>query len=183
MKRVDQKPRARTQRLLVEEMADETLVYDLETHRAHCLNPSAAFVWQRADGETSIAAMAAGLSEAGLPEDPSLVWMAVERLQDAGLLAERVTLPDEPPRFTRKEVLRILGAAAGMTLVFPAVDSVSAPLAAQAASCLTSAQCNALIPNAEGGNCLGLPICSNRAKCCKEVRRGQSTTCSPNNFC
>ena len=40
----DQTPKARTDGLLVEEMDGETLVYDLDTHGAHCLNPAAALV-------------------------------------------------------------------------------------------------------------------------------------------
>ena len=40
------KPRARTEGLVVTELPDELLVYDLERHRAHCLNPTAALVFK-----------------------------------------------------------------------------------------------------------------------------------------
>jgi hypothetical protein len=36
---------------------DEVLAYDLERHRAHCLNPVAAATWALCDGHTSAAQM------------------------------------------------------------------------------------------------------------------------------
>jgi hypothetical protein len=39
-------PRARRDELVVEELDDETLVYDLERHKARCLNHTAALVWR-----------------------------------------------------------------------------------------------------------------------------------------
>ncbi|MBV9278705.1 MAG: hypothetical protein JOZ41_01360, partial [Chloroflexi bacterium] len=44
-------PRARKNGLIVRELEDEVLVYDLERHRAHCLNRAAGLVWKHADGE------------------------------------------------------------------------------------------------------------------------------------
>ena len=38
-------PRARQDELVVEELQDETLVYDLKRHKARCLNRTAALVW------------------------------------------------------------------------------------------------------------------------------------------
>ena len=158
----DQTPKARTKGILVEELDDETLVYDLETHAAHCLNPAATLVWRRSDGHTTVRAMVPPLGEVGLPEEEALVWMALSRLDEAGLV-EPVTLPGSKGGFSRKEVLRVLGATAAMTLLLPAVDSVVAPLAASAASCVSLAACVALPKTA----CGGLPICENRTNCCK----------------
>ena len=158
----DQTPKARTDGLLVEEMDGETLVYDLETHGAHCLNPAAALVWRRSDGRTPVRDMIPLLGEVGLPEEEAVVWMALSRLDDAGLV-EGVTLPGKKAGFSRREVLRVLGATAAMTLLLPAVDSVVAPLAAQAASCITLAACTAL----SWKNCPGIPICTDRTQCCK----------------
>ncbi|MHB1193149.1 MAG: hypothetical protein ACYC6F_08875 [Longimicrobiales bacterium] len=158
----DQTPKARTDGLLVEELDGETLVYDLETHGAHCLNPAAALVWKRSDGRTPVRDLIPLLREVGLPAEESVVWMALSRLDDAGLV-EGVTLPGKRALFSRKEVLRVLGATAAMTLLLPAVESVVAPLAAQTASCITLATCTALKPP----NCTGLPICTDRTKCCK----------------
>lgn len=160
---LDQRPQARTDHVLVEEMDGETLVYDLETHDAHCLNPSAAAIWRRCDGGTTVREMVPLLSAQGLPEEETVVWMALSRLEKAGLV-DPVALPGAKSRYSRKEVLRVLGAAAAMTLLLPAVDSVVAPLAAQAASCISLSACNALAFN----KCPGLPICTNRTLCCKK---------------
>jgi len=158
----DQTPKARTDGLLVEELDDETLVYDLETHGAHCLNRAAALVWRRSDGNTTVRDMVPLLAHVGLPEEEALIWMALSRLDEAGLV-ESVTLPGAKSGFSRKEVLRVLGATAAMTFILPAVESVVAPLAAQAASCITLAACQKLPKN----RCGGLPICENRSLCCK----------------
>lgn len=165
----DQTPKARTDGLLVEELDDETLVYDLETHGAHCLNRAAALVWHRSDGNTTVRDMVPLLAEVGLPEEEALVWMALSRLDDAGLVGS-VTLPGPKGSFSRKQVLRVLGATAAMTLLAPALHSVVAPLALQAASCISLAACQALPKTA----CGGLPICTNRTLCCK--RSGKACT-------
>ena len=52
-------PRARQIELHVEELPDETLVYDLERHKARCLNRTAALVWRHCDGQTGVAEVAA----------------------------------------------------------------------------------------------------------------------------
>jgi len=48
-------PAARQEGLLVRELNDETLVYDLFNigHKAHCLNSTAALIWKYCDGQTS----------------------------------------------------------------------------------------------------------------------------------
>ena len=158
----DQKPLGRQDGVLVEDLEDETLVYDLQTHEAHCLNPAAALVWRGCDGRTTVRALTRCLPEAGLPGDETLVWMALARLSDAGLV-EPLEFPAGRGRFSRKEVLRVLGSAAALTLLLPAVDSVVAPLAAQAASCIANNDCVKRRPP----DCTGLPICGNRTQCCK----------------
>jgi hypothetical protein len=45
-------PHARSEGLVIRELPEETLVYDLKRHRAHCLNPTAARVWSYCDGQT-----------------------------------------------------------------------------------------------------------------------------------
>src|SRR5215813_1471644 len=52
-------PAAREEGLIVQEMADEVLVYDQKRHRAHCLNETAALVWRALDGKSTAAEVAA----------------------------------------------------------------------------------------------------------------------------
>ena len=44
MKNSAKLPHARTKDLVIRELGDETLIYDLANDRAHCLNETAAFV-------------------------------------------------------------------------------------------------------------------------------------------
>ena len=52
-------PKARSQQIVVQELPDETLVYDLKRHKALCLNRAAGLVWKRCDGQTSAPEIAA----------------------------------------------------------------------------------------------------------------------------
>ncbi len=159
-------PRARQDELVVEELPDETLVYDLKRHKARCLNRTAALVWQHCDGQTTVPELAALLEEQlATPTDETVVWMALDRLGRAHLLSEPVTLPADRAQYSRREVLRTLRRAAGISLVLPVVSSIFAPRAAAQASCVTAAACSAASPP----SCLGnMPICGQPGKCCRK---------------
>ena len=76
------------------ELADEALVYDLESHRAICLNRAARSVWKHCDGRTNVAGLVRRLrEEAEGPADESVVWLALEQLGRNNLLSERVRRP------------------------------------------------------------------------------------------
>jgi Coenzyme PQQ synthesis protein D (PqqD) len=136
-------PCAREEALLIEELPDELLVYDLERHRAHTLNRTAALVWRQCDGRTTIAEMAARLHrELDLPADERVVWMALARLQRAHLLQERIATPGSSADYTRRALLRKLALAGGLTLLLPAVQSIVAPTVADAATVLTTHECS-----------------------------------------
>jgi len=155
-------PRARQDELVVEELQDETLVYDLKRHRARCLNRTAALVWRHCDGRTSVGEVATLLEEhVAVPIDESVVWMALDRLDRAHLLSEPVTLPAERTQYSRREMLRTLRRAAGISLLLPVIESIVSPLAAAQASCVSASACAASsLP------CSGLPICGQAGKCC-----------------
>jgi hypothetical protein len=128
-------PRARTTRLVIRELADETLVYDLESHRAHWLNRATALVWGACDGKTDVQGLAAILErDLGLPAEPDLVWLALRQLERSGLLAERVSFAEGKTRVSRRELARRLGV--GLALLLPAAASIVAPTPAHAASCI-----------------------------------------------
>jgi hypothetical protein len=154
---------------VVEVVADETLVYDLRRHRAHCLNPTAGLVWRSCREGRSLAATATLLEEAlRIPEAETAVWMALDRLERAHLLADPPAFPGGRARYARRRVLRALGLGAAATVLLPLVDSIVSPAAAQAASCLTVGQCTALTPP----GCTGQPICGGGPpRCCVRRRR------------
>jgi len=56
------RPKARTEGIVVRELPEEVLVYDLERHAAVCLNRTAALVWKRCDGRASVGELSRSLA-------------------------------------------------------------------------------------------------------------------------
>jgi hypothetical protein len=148
------KPRARKDGLIVHELPNETLVYDLDRDRAHCLNETAAFVWQRCDGRKSTREIAQALGKKTKGHvDEKIVWLAIDQLDRNHLLAVSPARPSAMANMNRREVIRALGISAAVTI--PVVASIVAPTPAQAATCL---------PNGAG--------CSTSAQCCSGLCSG-----------
>lgn len=133
------KPRARKQGLVVQALPDETLVYDLDRDRAHCLNETASLVWGRCDGRTTTKEIAQFLTKSlKHPVDEKIVWVALDQLDRNHLLSEESPIPKTIAGMNRREVVRALGLTAAIAI--PAVVSIVAPLPAQAATCLGNGQ-------------------------------------------
>src|SRR5690349_15388184 len=80
-------PEARQEDLVIEGLGDETLVYDLRTHRAHCLNRTVALIWNHCDGKSTAAEIGGILErEFRAKADTELIWFALNQLYKAGLL-------------------------------------------------------------------------------------------------
>jgi Coenzyme PQQ synthesis protein D (PqqD) len=138
-------PLARQQGLVVQKLDNEVLVYDLDRHRAHCLNPAAAAIWEHCDGQTSVAAMVQYLQQTIHPAvDEAYVRHGLGQLAKCHIL-QRPTVREVG--LSRRETLRRLGAAAAIGL--PIVASILAPTAAEAASCA-----------GPGELCIGIPCCA-----------------------
>jgi Coenzyme PQQ synthesis protein D (PqqD) len=141
------RPCVRADGLVVHALTDEVLVYDLERHKAHCLNHTAALIWKHCNGQTSVSEMVRmleGEMQTPVPED--VVWLALQQLRKARLLAEQTHTPGRGKGMSRREVMRRLGWGAAVAL--PLVTSIVAPTAVEAATCLgsgsactTGAQC------------------------------------------
>ena len=117
-------PKARRDGLVVRELPDELLIYDTETHEAHCLNETAAFVWKQCDGETASRRSPAVLSAAtGTAMDEEVVWVALEDLWKQQLLEGEPAGADEAT-MSRSQALRRTGLVAAVVAV-PAVISMS----------------------------------------------------------
>lgn len=137
-----QYPIARKNGLVVQEVPDEVLVYDLDTNKAHCLNKTAAAIWQSCDGKTSVPEIAKFLSsEMGTKVDDDLVWLAIDQLNESSLLEAQVE-----PRFagqSRRDAIRKIGIASMIAL--PIVASLVAPKSAMASTsctCVTQLDCD-----------------------------------------
>lgn len=125
-------PNARKEGLVIQEMPDEVLVYDLDTNKAHCLNQTAAFVWKSCDGVKSVNDITKVYqAEFGqnVPED--MIWLALDQLGEKNLLEQQIKADFQGQ--TRREVIKRVGLAAVVAL--PIVASLTAPTAAMAVAC------------------------------------------------
>ena len=155
-------PPARRDGLLVQAIDDEVIVYDTERHKAHCLNRTAAAVWEHCDGQTTVAEVARRLArEFEAPIDQTAVWLAVEQLQKAHLLTEA---PQPPSGLSRRDVLKRLGVAAALAV--PLVTTIVTPAAGQGASCIPF-----------GGPCLTTSQCCGNLLCLDPEPPGGGTFC------
>jgi hypothetical protein len=159
-------PKARADGLVVQELMDEVLVYDLKRHRSHCLNRTAALVWRHCDGSKSVAEMTRHLHrELGTPVEEEAVWLALSRLSRAHLLEGCVRLQAGRDRSSRRALLRRLGAISGAALV----SSIAVPSAFAAGSNIILRTCQAnccSTGNGCGGCNPGMPANCNNCKCC-----------------
>jgi Coenzyme PQQ synthesis protein D (PqqD) len=143
-------PLARREGFVIQQLADEMLVYDLERHRAHCLNLTAAAIWELCDGRTSVSEMASQLRSRGdATVDVEVVRYGLRQLAKFRLLQDR--LP-EGVGLSRRQLLRRAGVAAALSL--PLVASILAPTAAEAATCAANGQPCVTVPCCTG-NCVG----------------------------
>lgn len=127
-----QLPVARRERLLVEKLPDEVLVYDLDRKKAHCLNSTAALIWNHCDGKTSVQDITGVLqkhSGHGIEED--VVWFGLRQLHKASLMEGVLQSPDGRPRLSRRELVKRIGLAVSV----PLVATILAPTASAALSC------------------------------------------------
>jgi hypothetical protein len=157
------KPRARTTRLVTREVGDELLVYDLERHKAYCLNAAARHLFDHCDGGTTVPEIAVRVGKAlGHSIGPRIVRLGLLRLEKARLLDTPVARTFTP---SRRDMLRTLGKAALVGI--PVVTALSVPTAAQAASCV----CGRVFSGQQCGTCFG--TCG----------RMCSKTCTPGGKC
>jgi hypothetical protein len=146
-------PLARSVQIIVKQLPDELLVYDLERSKAHCLNQSAAAIWKLCDGRSSPEQITKKLQrQTGQPVSEEFVWHALAQLDRDHLLAERLTFPEGVSRISRREAVRRI--ALGAAIALPLVVSLTSPTPAQAATCRARGQ-----------------ACSTSVQCCSNFCR------------
>jgi Coenzyme PQQ synthesis protein D (PqqD) len=131
-------PKARVEGLVLRELPEEVLVYDTDSHEAHCLNDTAAFVWKQCDGTTDVPEIverARATFETDMDDD--VVWAALEDLWKRGLL-EGEPAPAREGTMSRGQALKRAGIVAAVSV--PVITSIVAPKAAHAATCIPSGQ-------------------------------------------
>jgi coenzyme PQQ synthesis protein D (PqqD) len=126
------RPVARTRNLIIKELPGETLIYDLDSDKAHCLNQTAALVWKNCDGEKTASELRELLEqELSTPVPEEIVWLALDQLQRFHLLTHVPARPSCLAGTKRRELVKHIGIAA---LTLPLIMSLSAPTSAQAGS-------------------------------------------------
>jgi hypothetical protein len=145
-------PRRRPSGLLTEHLDGEVLLYVEATHKAFCLNPPAARVWESIDGSRDVLGIAKRTAL-----DPELVGSTVREMGEAGLLLDEVPgMPDVD--LSRRRLVR-----AGLVAI-PLILAITVPRAAEAASA-----CTVGLP--------GGPACSPTTPCCTGVCNEALGTC------
>lgn len=133
------KPLARKADIVVQELNEETLVYDLVTNKALALNKTSSMVWQYCDGTKTIKDIADLLSikfKTIITND--FVWMSLEQLKKENLI-EIGSLQFTPfEGLSRREMVRKIGVASIVAL--PIISSLIAPKGVHAASCAFNLQ-------------------------------------------
>jgi len=148
-------PIARQNDLVIQEMPDEMLVYDITANRAYCLNTTAASIWKLCSGERTLDDIQRQMTHgSGAAIDIDLIRLGIQELASYELLDE------PPPRAfgtSRREVIRRIGMASVIAL--PVIASLTAPKSALAAvSCIC---------NIQNGNldCAALSTCPSTTNC------------------
>ena len=157
-----QRPIARKSGLVVQEVPDEILVYDLETNKAHCLNQSAAMIWKSCDGNNSVSDITKLVeAQAGGKVTEDFVWLAIDQLSENNLLETEIAANFAGT--SRREVIKRIGLAS--MIAIPVIASLVAPqsaLAASSCSCVNPSSCGN-VPNAgcpSTTNCNGAGVCA-----------------------
>lgn len=121
-----EKPTARTQDLILEDVDDELVVYDKRSKTAHALSREAAAVWRICDGELSVPQLGERLGF-----EPAVVEHALDALRNSELLL------DEPsrPGYSRRQAVTRMAVAGSAAFLAPFVYSVSIASAQGCPSC------------------------------------------------
>lgn len=144
-------PVARKKSLIIKELPTETLVYDLETDKAHCLNETAARVWKNCDGRQTVAQLRELTEkETDSPVPEEMVWLALDQLEQFKLLEAPVNQPAHLSGMSRRQMIRLVGTAA---IAVPVITSIVAPRPAQAQSLLPLGACCNSPGQCASGNC------------------------------
>lgn len=81
------KPLARRSGIFAENLPKELILYDKTNDKVHCLNRTAATIWESSDGSKTVDDLAHIVeAKSGVRADRNLVVRAIEELKKAGLM-------------------------------------------------------------------------------------------------
>lgn len=169
-------PTARKTDIIVQELDDEVLIYDLQIDKAYCLNETAAAIYRLCDGGNSVAAIKESTGRRlKKPVAEDLIWLALDQLRENNLLEKSGEMEINFGGISRREVIRKVGFASIVAL--PVISSLVAPTSANAASATATATCTSTSNRPLGCTCNGGAVCA--SGCCGN--NGTSNQCvTPN---
>lgn len=156
-------PMSRQSNIVVQELENEILIYDLNNNKAFCLNETSSLVYQFCDGSHSVAEISDLLSlklKKLISND--FVWLALKGFKKDNLLENGDDINDHFAGLTRREIVKKVGLASMVALPF--VASLVAPTSANAASvncsCITVGDCLTMTACPNTNNCNPSMICA-----------------------
>jgi hypothetical protein len=168
------KPGRRCESLVVQDLPEEVLVYDLQRHRAFCLGKNISWIWRQCTGHRTPKQMADALGkELGVPVGEDVVDVALHRLARARLLSSPIPPMPAAPHRSRRELLRRVGVVGGLSIL-----AISSPTAGQAATCLPAGTCVSSHCMDAGGRvcCSGSNACRQNSMACGTGQQGFQCT-------
>src|SRR6476469_7409874 len=133
------RPLARTDGVLTEDVDDEVITYDERTDVACRLNRTAALVWRKCDGKHTVEDLVRVLeADLGDIADEDLVLVSLDYLSEHRLLESGYTRRDETSsQLSRRRFIQAAGAVGVAAAALPMVQSIVAPEPAAALSVIT----------------------------------------------
>ncbi len=159
------KPLSRQSDILVQDLENELLIYDLRLNKVYCLNQTSALVFQFSDGTKTASEISELMSKKlGILVGEDFVWLALRGLKKDNLLGNDEELTDYFEGLSRREIVKRVGFASMVAL--PIIASVIAPSPAAAQSqsnpsvrCQSPAECTS-------GNCASTSFLPVGSFCC-----------------
>ena len=126
-------PLARKEQIISETVAGEYVLYDGLRKRAHRLNPTLCWIWDRCDGSTGVEDIAAAFErEFAVDNGTNAVLSGLKQLDNYELLQRPLEIPQlgsfQLPELSRRRII------AGGSMLMPVLVSMIAPTPAAAKS-------------------------------------------------
>jgi hypothetical protein len=167
-------PKARKSELVIQELDNEILIYDLQTDKVFSLNETSALVWELATGDRNVTEIAQIVSQKlNFPTNEDLIWLALEQLKKENLIEENSVESSPFIGMKRREIIKKVGLSTLLTL--PLIVSLTTPTAAQSGS---SSVCSPVSCNCTIMFSSPMTTCSSVANCMSDT----IPTCMCNNL-
>lgn len=128
-------PLARKSGIFTENLPEEVILYDKSNNKVHCLNKIASAIWESSDGTRTVDELAHIVElKLGAPADRTMVLLALEELEKAGLMEAGSLMVPHPALTSRRAAVGKI-ALAGSVLIATIVASTPMAHASSPPAC------------------------------------------------